>query len=87
MSAEDQAKLMAALPAQNGLRSGVRGMDAYLIGEFKKAGGQVYDLTDEEIAVWRERGGSKHAQLVEEIGGGAEAFWADLTKAVAECRN
>ena len=86
MSTEDQAKLMAALPDQNGLRAGVRGMDAYLVGEFQKAGGQVYELTEEEKAVWRDLGGSKHAELVSEIGGGAEAFWADLTKAVADCR-
>ena len=44
------------------------------------------ELTEEEKAVWRDLGGSKHAELVSEIGGGAEAFWADLTKAVADCR-
>ena len=86
MSAEDQEKLMASLPDQNGLRAGVRGMDAYLVGEFQKAGGQVYELSDDELAVWREAGGSKHAELVADIGGEAEAFWGDVTNAVAACR-
>lgn len=85
MGDDFQQVFVDSLAPQASLRAGLRGMDSYLVGQFKQAGGQVYELTDEQLALWKTKGASKHHELVEDIGGNADELWKQIQIAKSAC--
>jgi len=85
LPADVQQAFDDSLAPQQALRDGVRGMDAYLLGKFKEAGGQVHELSAQERAVWQEQGSSKYADLVESVGGESKTLWPLIMSAKESC--
>jgi len=85
LPADMQQAFDASLAPQQALRDGVRGMDAYLLGKFKEAGGQVTELSTAEMAVWKQQGASKYADLVEDVGGESDVLWPQIMEAKTAC--
>lgn len=86
LDADLQAAIMGSLQPQQNLRNGVRGMSAYLLGMARKAGIQVYELTDAERGVWRTAVQDMYLPLIEEIGGDAATLWPNILAARNQCR-
>lgn len=69
----------------NALRKGIRGAEAYLLGQVEKAGAPVYRLPDAEKKRWKEAADRANKRLIEDIGGDAPEIWEKIQKAKAAC--
>jgi len=86
LSADHQAAITNSLQPQQNLRAGVRGMAAYLLGQAKAAGIQVYELTDEQHGAFRTAVQDMYGPMVEDMGGDAATLWPEVLAARDQCR-
>lgn len=67
------------------LRREVRGMEAFLLGKHKEAGGTVNELTKEQRDQWREKVVPIYPDLVKESGPDAQRAWDAIQKGKTAC--
>jgi TRAP-type C4-dicarboxylate transport system substrate-binding protein len=64
-----QALIRGGLGSISELRAGMRGEMEQALNNMRLAGAKIYEPTVEELRVWKERGWSTHAELIDRLGG------------------
>lgn len=63
----------------------VEGFEAKMLGAHKKSGGTVVELTDEELAAWKDEGIASWEKILPEVRGDAEGYLAAIQSAKEGC--
>ncbi len=85
MTDEQRAILRDNLPSVDELRIGVRGAEAFLVNQYKEAGGHVHVPTEEQLAAWVAKVAPNYPQFVADLGGDSAVAWDHLMTVKAAC--
>lgn len=85
LSEQERGWLTEAAVVYRGLRKGVRGAEAALLGKIEQGGASVYRLDEAQQQAWREHVPAAQERILAELGGDAEAAWSAISAAKQDC--
>ncbi|MGB1215694.1 MAG: TRAP transporter substrate-binding protein [Pikeienuella sp.] len=85
LSEDEQRILIESVPDVNGLRKGIMGMEQYMIGKYKEAGGLLHELTPDQRAAWKAKVEPNWPAFVESLGPEAQDLWPRILEAKKAC--
>ncbi len=87
LSDAQRAVIIDGLPEQAVLRSDVRNMAAGMVAQAKTEGVEYHEVTDEQLAAWREATKDVAPAMIADIGGRSQEFYDAMVAGIEAYRN